>query len=236
MIRVRGFTRRKRGEFIDDKAELSRLKKMRGGRTGPFPKACYKPGLAPGDFMFENTTISGERYKQLMEMEGGILDMIEWYFKPETRPANYSTSVCLSIDLEVDKLDPERATRRLEGPARSFLCRIQEDGAPGHGFDNLHNRGTLTHDSLKWNCSQRGMVLVKQSRHSPETNTLDLGVWSCLKAGVDRRGGKRMPRSERFNHEMVEAAMWRAAQESGMKNLQTPKCSTFFVKEEKCWN
>ena len=77
------------------------------------------------------------------------------------------------------------------------------------------------------------MVLVKQSRHSPETNTLDLGVWSCLKAGVDRRGGKRMPRSERFNHEMVEAAMWRAAQESWNEDLTDAKMFNIFCQRRK---
>ena len=42
-----------------------------------------------------------------------------------------------------------------------------------------------------------------------------------------------MPRSERFNHEMVEAAMWRAAQESWNEDLTDAKMFNIFCQRRK---
>jgi hypothetical protein len=71
----------------------------------------------------------------------------------------------------------------------------QEDGAPGHGFNNkaagvngMPGKATLTHEEMeKVGRDKYKIRMYKQSAHSPELNRLDLGVWSCLAAAVRRR-------------------------------------------------
>jgi hypothetical protein len=53
--------------------------------------------------------------------------------------------------------------------------------------------------------------IVKQSRHSPEINCLDLGVWSIIKAAIDHQS-ITIPNSRISNTDHVESAMWSAAQ------------------------
>jgi hypothetical protein len=70
----------------------------------------------------------------------------------------------------------------------------QNDGAPGHAYNNratgangMPGAPTTWHEHLQKEAGKLGITIYKQSAHSPELNRLDLGVWSCLNAGVRRR-------------------------------------------------
>jgi hypothetical protein len=54
--------------------------------------------------------------------------------------------------------------------------------------------------------------MVKQSRHSPEFNYLDLGVWHSLKKAVERRSNE-IPDYNGKNEERIEAAIWKVVKD-----------------------
>ena len=147
------------------------------------------------DPIYFNLNINGAVYRELMRKEGGGLDMVDEYIKAD-QPGRQTAKV-LAVDMTVAEASEDegelvhkgRRSKRM----RSGQVRIQEDGAPGHGFDNRHE-GRPTddvHDQLVGDCEKRDFKLVKQPRLSPETNMLDLGVWNMLKSAV----GPAQPKS-----------------------------------------
>ena len=170
--------------------------------------------------MYENVTINGPRYKQIFEATGGYLDAIHQYFNPETRPADYCTARVFLIDL--DQEDFYAASPALAPSSRWDLPEVetkiicQEDGAPGHGYDNMHDKATTVHDNLVHNAMTQGIKIVKQSRHSPEINPLDLGVWSILKSAVENRTDE-VPVFTGRNSEAVEAKIWEILKDEWLK-------------------
>jgi hypothetical protein len=172
-------------------------------------------GFRAGDQKFENVTINGARYKQIFEMEGGFLDMIDLYLNPDIRPVNHSTAKVILIDLdEEERLEknPELNESRWAAEPMETIFTLQEDGAPGHGYDNIHNKPTSVHEDLVHNASTVGVKFVKQSRHSPETNANDLGIWCVLKTSVEHRWSEIPPFDGR-NQNAVEAGIWKIVKE-----------------------
>ncbi len=156
-----------------------------------------------GELMFENCTINGLRYKYIMEQPGGLFDAINQYNYLSQRPPHYSTAKVFSVDLDNEQDAAGRSTRT---PVPAYFT-IQEDGAPGHGYDNIHDKETVIHEDLKYNASTCGFNLVKQSRHSPEINALDLGVWCVLKSAVENRADE-IPIFDGTNANEVESRAW----------------------------
>ena len=65
------------------------------------------------------------------------------------------------------------------------LRHVQQDGAPGHGYDNRHaGRPTAIHDKLVDDLRKFDLKLIKQPAHSPETNACDIGFWKILRAQI----------------------------------------------------
>jgi len=205
--------------IFDGKVLLARIrgvKKRKRGASSTIPGRPYTEGKAPGDPMYENVTLDGKRYKQIYEMKGGLIQSLNEYFHPEQRPENYKTSKVLCIDLDQESLaGPADALSRVSGPinADSFFCISQEDGAPGHGFNNRQRgKETAIHDALKHNLGVQGIRLVKQSRHSPEFNYMDLGIWYSLKCAVENRAAE-LPEYDHRNENLIEAKIWQIVQE-----------------------
>lgn len=169
-----------------------------------------------GEMRYENITLTGKRYKELFETKGGYLEAIQEYYDPKLRPSQYNTARVVCIDLDNEALEAStnqpRSQSRWDKPAMEITLKIQEDGAPGHGYDNFNNRETQTHQDLAYNCSTMGMELVKQCRHSPEINNMDLGVWHILKTAIDNRS-KDIPAWSGNNSNEIEAATWKIAKE-----------------------
>lgn len=182
-----------------------------------------------GEPMYENVTITGSRYMKLFQMQGGYMNAIQQYMDIDSRPPDYQTARVLCIDLDEEERE-ERANENDQAPNRArwdelqfigpIKIIIQEDGAPGHGFDNRNNRGSQTHEDLVFNCRTQGMELVKQSRHSPEINNMDLGVWRILKSAVEQNS-ERIPEWNGKNADAIEAAIWNIAK--GAWNEMDPR-------------
>ena len=79
------------------------------------------------------------------------------------------------------------------------LKKIQEDGAPGHGYNNKKKDKppTAEHDRFTTEAEAKGMKVERQSANSPELNDLDLGVWFALDAAKERRYKEFLPRMKK---------------------------------------
>jgi hypothetical protein len=171
-------------------------------------------GKKVGDPIYENVTIDGFRYKEICEKPNGLFDAIEAYHHPERRTGE-STARVFCIDLDAEKITKPLPPSRNEAttpPSEMFFI-SQEDGAPGHGYNNRQGgKETAIHEALVHNASVRGIHMLKQSRHSPEFNFMDLGVWYCLKKAVERRCDE-MPDYTGKNAGEIEAAIWKIVKE-----------------------
>lgn len=197
---------------FDGKVFLARIrgKKKRKQRRGNHAK---------GSLRFENITINGPRYKEIFETDNGYLTAIRHYLNPELRPPGYCSARVLCVDLDREnELESMRERgepmppARWNAPALETTTVVQEDGAPGHGYDNRNNRGTAVHDDLVHNCASLGIKLIKQSRLSPEINNMDLGVWNIIKSSIENRSTE-IPVWNGRNADAIESATWRIAKE-----------------------
>lgn len=100
--------------------------------------------------------------------------------------------------------------REYFGP--NVCVRLQEDGAPGHGYNNRKQRTpTKVHDSMVAEADLRKIHVFKQPHNSPETNPLDLGIWHSLQSKVR---AIVIPDPERVDDTWIEAMMWKACQQA----------------------
>jgi hypothetical protein len=185
------------------RATQARKRKSTNKRTGVVSQR--------GDPKYSNATISGVTYAEILLGEGGVLDAIAAYQSDEPVPENYSTArvFCLDLDREFDvsKHSTRRTMKRSDG------ITIQEDGAPGHGYNNRRgSKATAIHDDIKAALEQRRVTLIKQPKHSPEMNKLDLGVWNSLKSSISARAAEILEYDYK-NSEAVEAAIWKIAKD-----------------------
>jgi len=85
--------------------------------------------------------------------------------------------------------------------------RFQEDGAPGHGYNNKGGRiPTKTHDEMTAVAEAKRIKVFKQPHNSPELNPLDLGIWFSLQAKVRY---VEIPEID-HNSGFVESKIWEA--------------------------
>jgi transposase len=203
--------------LFDGRVLLARIrgsKQRKRGKKGA--DGHYIAGKKVGDPIFENVTIDGYRYKRICEMPNGLFESIREYLNPALRPRNYSTSRVLCIDTDKEVIEKSQSIVRWNKPALSeaeAICTSQEDGAPGHGYNNrAGGKETQIHETLVYNASTLGIRMVKQSRHSPEFNYLDLGVWYSLKKAVERRSTE-IPDYNGKNEQIIEASIWKVVKE-----------------------
>jgi hypothetical protein len=201
---------------FDGRVALFRIRGVRARKVKRLDKQ-------KGDPIFENVTINGARYKQIFEMTDGFFDYIDMYFDPSRRPHDYSTAKVLSLDLEEELESQPQA----EGPLPRTRVWCQEDGAPGHGYDNIHNKGTVIHQELVQNAALRGVKLFKQPRHSPEMNAMDLGGWRMLKRAVENRSDE-VPYFDGRNSGVIEAKIWEIAKDEWLNNYDPMKVFLIF--------
>jgi hypothetical protein len=73
---------------------------------------------------------------------------------------------------------------------------IQEDGAPGHGYNNKREGRppTAEHDRFSAAAQAKGLEVERQSPNSPELNDLDLGIWWALDAAKEKCYKDFLPR------------------------------------------
>lgn len=101
--------------------------------------------------------------------------------------------------------------RRYFGPLPVII--IQEDGAPGHGYDNLHGRvPTNDHAELEKEAKRRKIAIKRQPSNSPETNPLDLGIWYSLQSRVKEKIAL-LEENRKGQVGCSEAQLWQIAKE-----------------------
>ncbi len=85
--------------------------------------------------------------------------------------------------------------------------RVKEDGAPGHGYNNLQGgKPTALHNKLVADLKKFQIELIKQPCHSPEVNACDIGFWNILRAYICEHS-EAIPAFTGKNADQVEAAI-----------------------------
>lgn len=93
------------------------------------------------------------------------------------------------------------------------IVRFQEDGAPGHGYNNRNKRQpTKVHDELVAIAEEKGILVTKQPHNSPETNPLDLGIWNAIQSNVRRIAMVEDP--DRKDDGYLESLLWKATKQA----------------------
>lgn len=200
---------------------------MRTGKDG----VVRGPGTEH-EFTTKPITINGIVYRELIAGEGGLLDCIEQreaggdvadrikeFFIPIKKDDTVDTEELERRHQERVAKQNARATRKTR-PVSMFLSHIQEDGAPGHGYNNRakspDKRETDMHKSLREYCESRGYTLYKQPRLSPDTNALDVGAWCMWKRRVMDQSHKiKLPDS--YDKSQTERQLWDVLKEEVAK-------------------
>lgn len=94
---------------------------------------------------------------------------------------------------------------------------FQEDGAPGHGYNNRRNRKPSTvHDDIVQTALEKyDIKVVKQPAHSPDLNACDLGFWYALDVAFQEKVSTLDMRNCHMHATgWVESEMWRLLQEA----------------------
>ena len=107
---------------------------------------------------------------------------------------------------------------------------LQEDGAPGHGYNNLKNRSpTLIHDKLVDSALKRNVTIFKQPYNSPELNCLDLGIWHSLQSKVKNSNINYFnSKGDMYNENLLWLAVRKAWHELEAKTI----FNCYMVREE----
>lgn len=108
--------------------------------------------------------------------------------------------------------------------------RLQEDGAPGHGYNNRANgRPSAIHDEIVAEAERLKIKIFKQPANSPEVNPLDLGIWNSLQKKVK---SKLINMRGSYDDAYIENRIWEACQDA-WKTLEPKKIwNSWMVKDE----
>jgi hypothetical protein len=86
--------------------------------------------------------------------------------------------------------------------------RFQEDGAPGHGYNNKNKRmPNAVHEEMSKIAEERKILVFKQPHNSPELNPLDLGIWYSLQSAVKH---VHIDEPDRVDDAWTESQIWEA--------------------------
>ncbi len=134
----------------------------------------------PGDEKFKSVSLSGELYKQFLTEDRGSEPKLRSIFKQiRAYYGDNDTSV-----------------------------RFQEDGAPGHGFNNRAKRAPTTHhEEMVQIARSMNIIVFKQPPNSPDTNPCDLGVLRSLDARFQELCAE-LPMDGRHDNGYLESQMW----------------------------
>lgn len=133
-----------------------------GARAGTFKNGdvMYQPGFEPGWMRLVDVNMGGALYHDMIRDK--VIPAMKKYF-------------AYAPNAQVQR-DGERSSRIV----------LQEDGAGGHGLGRSKG-GTTEHQAMAQLCDIAGIDVEVQSGGTPELNGPDLGVWSAIDAGVNRR-------------------------------------------------
>ena len=159
--------------------------------------------------------MDGLLYRYLYECEGGVLDCMEAYddgLPVETRIRVINVPVIKSgsgVSTDAEEVRRQLQLRNNNREKGGFdFKQIQEDGAPGHGYNNRQSgKPTEVHNELASRLEDNGLELIKQPKLSPSTNPLDIGVWNMIKSKLDARMSE-VPMQLGGNQNEIQAAMW----------------------------
>jgi len=168
-----------------------------------------------GDPMYCRAYMDGLLYRYLYECEGGVLDCMEAYddgLPVETRIRVINVPVIKSgsgVSTDAEEVRRQLQLRNNNREKGGFdFKQIQEDGAPGHGYNNRQSgKPTEVHNELASRLEDNGLELIKQPKLSPSTNPLDIGVWNMIKSKLDARMSE-VPMQLGGNQNEIQAAMW----------------------------
>jgi len=108
--------------------------------------------------------------------------------------------------------------------------RFQEDGAPGHGYNNRNNRApTAIHEEMVLDAKNRSIEVFKQPHNSPETNPLDLGIWFALQSKVRQLDIKE---PDRPDDSYTESQIWAAVKQAWEQLEPRTIWNCWMVKDE----
>lgn len=118
--------------------------------------------------------------------------------------------------------------RQYFGP--ETIVRFQEDGAPGHGYDNRNQgRPTKVHDELDMIAKERFIDIFKQPANSPDFNPLDLGIWHSLQKKVREVS---FPTPSYANERLIEYLLWEAVKNAWDNLLPHTIFNCWMAKDE----
>jgi hypothetical protein len=108
--------------------------------------------------------------------------------------------------------------------------RMQEDGAPGHGYNNKKNRSpTKPHDEMVAIANERDIDVEKQPHNSPETNPLDLGLWHSIQSRVKNTV---IENGAREGSAWTESQIWEATKQAFWDTPSRTIWNCWMVKDE----
>ena len=111
--------------------------------------------------------------------------------------------------------------------------RFQQDGAPAHGFDNLHGRrSTQPQLDIVADGKSKGIHVFKQPRNSPELNVLDLSIWWSLQAKAREKLATLDVDGAGYNEGFLQSKIWGAVKEAWEGLEPRTIWNSFMVRDE----
>jgi hypothetical protein len=130
----------------------------------------------------------------------------------------------LYADMWLKEGDFSRAPQGILEAIRAYYAALgrpdpdeeQQDGAPGHGYNNrLPGRPeTIAAQRISQKLAQYGIVVYRQSAQSPELNECDLGLWWALQSRVDERAAEF---KIGWSNKQLKDHLWKVIQEEWEK-------------------
>jgi hypothetical protein len=191
---------------------------------------------AESQYTFTRPTMDGQVYRLVMltyakdahALAMGTLSedqrarnlFVPWNKAKPTRQAAIAKAL-MSLETELKTLDWSVYKQKV----------WQIDGAPGHGFNNLHGKKKTEQllaleKFVKETC---GVSLLVQPSRSPDTNVLDIGFWHMLKANL-LTSERDIPERTVHNKDVVEMKMWEVVRKWA---LSVPERHLFNLFEQK---
>jgi hypothetical protein len=122
----------------------------------------------------------------------------------------------LRLNVFDEPFQAKHSTRR-KRKASDQIRIIQEDGAPGQGYNNRRkDAATDLREVMEASVKRSGFQLVKQPKLSPCTNVQDICVWHAYKSRMDARMAE-VPKRTVSNIDAVEGKMWHIIKEEVAK-------------------
>ena len=166
-----------------------------------------------GELKFSNCSITGQIFKHMMTGPKGLADFLDKYYNDTEDDGLRTTAWGIPLETMFKGDSPVAKKGEADAEPPSKLIRIQQDNAGGHGFNNLRG-GAPTESQMRMvqEMRDRGYIVYRQPRNSPEFNMLDLGFWNSIKQAVRQRAPELRKLSQPTENQM-QAALWTIVKE-----------------------